>query len=409
MRRRFGLGALLGVATVYIGLPYLLVQVLNLGLIRQGRAREAQLALTFDDGPDPETTPRVLDALNGAGARATFFVLADRAEAHPDLVRRMLDEGHQVGAHGELHRHAWTRTPWGIVQDVRNAKRRLEAVTGQPVSLYRPPHGAYTLATVLALRANGLTGAHWVIEAGDWAPAMPPDGVRDRVLAHARPGDVIVLHDAGPGGKTTAGALPGLLAELKAREYKLVTLADLTGAHPEGRADLGRRILRWIDTRYDRAGRIERAGVRANSGFRLGPAPLPQDVTLADGSFFKRGSPQLEIHVDSFRMVDLGLRYGVLVAMPPAMQEVAQDLERKPAWRGADLIWTIGTFSGVLQNYGFEVFEVPRATRWRLALWGRALKALFGNTGDVPAPTLAVMRRADLIERQKNAPVRRRR
>ena len=93
MKRRFGLGRVwlsAGAALLaYVGLPYLLVQVGNLGLIREGKRSRREVALTFDDGPDPATTPAVLAALEAAGMHATFFVLAERARAHPELLAQM--------------------------------------------------------------------------------------------------------------------------------------------------------------------------------------------------------------------------------------------------------------------------------------------------------------------------------
>ncbi|MFC6800788.1 polysaccharide deacetylase family protein [Deinococcus caeni] len=106
--------AALGVAAaglLVIGGPFLLWQRANLGLLRAGPQTRRAVALTFDDGPDARSTPAVLDALREAGAQATFFVLAAQAEAHPDLIARMLREGHEVQAHAVRHRHAWLRTP----------------------------------------------------------------------------------------------------------------------------------------------------------------------------------------------------------------------------------------------------------------------------------------------------------
>ncbi|MDO4247135.1 MAG: polysaccharide deacetylase family protein, partial [Deinococcus sp.] len=154
----------LGALALYIGLPYLLVQVGNLGLVHEGKRARREVALTFDDGPDPTTTPAVLDALREAGMQATFFVIAGQARAYPDLIGRMLAEGHQVEAHAEKHVHAWIRTPWGAALDPLRAVRGVEAVTGQRVKFHRPPHGAYTLATLLGQRLAGVRGAHWSME-----------------------------------------------------------------------------------------------------------------------------------------------------------------------------------------------------------------------------------------------------
>ena len=240
MKRRGSRFLLLGVA-LYVVLPYLLVQRLGLGLIREGKQRRRELTLTFDDGPDPASTPAVLDVLAAAGARATFFVTLPNAQAHPELVGRMLTEGHEVAPHAVLHRHAWIRTPWGAALEPLRAARQLQELTGQPVRLYRPPHGAYTLATLLGVRWAGLVGAHWSAEGRDWHPASTPESMVRHVIARVHPGAVVVLHDAGPGARNTVPALLELLRSLGERGYGLVTLSELEGAVPLDWKGLPRR------------------------------------------------------------------------------------------------------------------------------------------------------------------------
>src|SRR5919107_5789297 len=113
------------------------------------------VALTYDDGPDPDHTPGVLDALARHGATATFFVLAERAEAHPDLVRRIAAEGHDVGLHGEDHTRLSALPARQALTRIRRGRRRLAAVLGRPVTLYRPADGAQGLAPAVGTPAGG--------------------------------------------------------------------------------------------------------------------------------------------------------------------------------------------------------------------------------------------------------------
>ncbi|ALW88867.1 polysaccharide deacetylase family protein [Deinococcus actinosclerus] len=117
-------------AALYIGLPYLLVQRGGLGVITRGDPARQQVALTFDDGPDPRSTPLVLDTLRAAGVQATFFILPALARQHPDLLRRLLTEGHEVLPHAHRHRHAWTLLPWVAFRDPGQATREVEELTG---------------------------------------------------------------------------------------------------------------------------------------------------------------------------------------------------------------------------------------------------------------------------------------
>ena len=114
---------------------------------------EPVVALTFDDGPDPETTPAVLELLARAGARATFFMLVDRAEAHPELVSETVGAGHEVGLHGLDHTRLTTLPPTEVYRRLRDGRDRLSRLVGAPIRLFRAPHGAQRVATVAAARA----------------------------------------------------------------------------------------------------------------------------------------------------------------------------------------------------------------------------------------------------------------
>jgi peptidoglycan/xylan/chitin deacetylase (PgdA/CDA1 family) len=161
-------------------------------------ASMAQLALTFDDGPDPAWTPRVLDALRAASARATFFVLGEPARRHPELVRRALDEGHAVGVHADRHvRH----TGWEAAEGEADLDRALAALdaAGARASLWRPPWGVEAPWTRPLARARGLGLVGWSADTHDWRGDRAAE-----MLAAVRPalrdGAVVLAHDGlGPG------------------------------------------------------------------------------------------------------------------------------------------------------------------------------------------------------------------
>ncbi|WP_051935401.1 polysaccharide deacetylase family protein [Deinococcus sp. YIM 77859] len=383
----------------YAALPYGLVQRLNLGLLREGRQRRKALALTFDDGPDPATTPAVLDALQEAGARATFFVIAGRAEAHPELIRRMLEAGHGVEAHAARHVHAWVRTPWGAFLDPLRAARRVSAVTGRPVRLHRPPHGAYTLATWLGQRAAGVTGAHWSVEGRDWHSASTPEGVRRRVNELIFPGAVVVLHDAGPGARNTLPMLPGLLSDLKERGYGLVRLDELDGLRPLTFRDLPRRLMGGLDRVFDHRGGTRPAGGRADNLFRVGPARFPlSGVTLQGGTPVPKGTPAAEFHVNNPLLVDLGLRRALRLARED-FRDLARDLQTRPEVQGAQVVFCLSALAPLLATLGFETRDLPPTAARRLRAWANVLRWAYGSHSQAPEPRLSVMRREAFIAR----------
>jgi peptidoglycan/xylan/chitin deacetylase (PgdA/CDA1 family) len=204
-------------------------QLLAAGCVWRGRRDGRRVALTFDDGPDPEHTPRVLDALAAAGARGTFFLIGARAAAHPAVVRRLVAEGHGLGNHGWRHRPLWLLGPRATARELRDGHDAIAQAAGVPPAYYRPPWGMTNLALFPVLRALGTPCVFWTVQPEGRRPAAPARQVR-RVLGRVRPGAILDLHDAdgvpGAGGRLVA-ALPEMLAGLRARGYAVAALGDL--------------------------------------------------------------------------------------------------------------------------------------------------------------------------------------
>lgn len=166
-----------------------------LGSIRGARTRDLVIALTFDDGPDPQSTNGVLDALAHHRALATFFVLVDRAEAHPELIQRMLAEGHDVGLHGIDHQRL-TRLDMGEIADhIDNGFRRLTAISGRRPRWFRPPYGSQNLRSYVAARRCGMDVVVWSADCEDWVQ-RPEEEIAKQAVDAAQPGGVLLLHDA---------------------------------------------------------------------------------------------------------------------------------------------------------------------------------------------------------------------
>lgn len=162
------------------------------GSVHHVATRRGLVALTLDDGPDPDGTDRVLAILAAFGVRATFFMLVEPAATHPGLVRRVVEAGHEVGLHGADH------TPLTRVQDpeavLGRARARLETLTGRPVRWFRPPYGTQDLGTFTAARRAGLEVVVWGPDGADWTPTTPT-AVAERIRATTRAGDIVLLHD----------------------------------------------------------------------------------------------------------------------------------------------------------------------------------------------------------------------
>lgn len=164
--------------------------------IVRGLPPEARRAcLTFDDGPDPEFTPRVLDCLAPAGVKATFFLIGSAAARNPALVRRVLSEGHEVANHTWAHRHPLLAGTRGARDEVTAGSEALAEITGQRPRYFRPPYGHLRRSQIEAATELKETVVLWSLSGKDWGPFGRAPLIAKR-LARAQAGDIILLHDA---------------------------------------------------------------------------------------------------------------------------------------------------------------------------------------------------------------------
>jgi peptidoglycan-N-acetylglucosamine deacetylase len=193
-------------------------------MLSRGPAKSNHVALTFDDGPDPVTTPRLLAALDAAGFRATFFVLLDRAEAHPGLVHDLAIK-HEIALHGRTHsaRQVFV-APNRSARQLDEAAERLATLSGKPVRYYRPPFGVISPRLYQAIARSRLALAWCSIRTLDGGGASQRY-VRASV-ARATSGDIVLLHD---GRLSTAELLPEVLNDLAKRNLSSITLSELMG------------------------------------------------------------------------------------------------------------------------------------------------------------------------------------
>ncbi|WP_051276891.1 polysaccharide deacetylase family protein [Marmoricola sp. URHB0036] len=151
--------------------------------------------LTYDDGPDPESTPAVLRELAAAGARATFFVLGTRVRLYPDVFRSVVAEGHEIGLHGADHRRVDQVPEAEFASGLVETKDLLEQVIQRPVVWYRPPYGRFTLSAWAAVHDVGLTTACWTCDIRDWLD-VPLEEHLAALDAVTRAGEIVLSHDA---------------------------------------------------------------------------------------------------------------------------------------------------------------------------------------------------------------------
>lgn len=236
---------------VYGPVAELLFHVWAIGTVTRGSELRRELALTFDDGPDPAHTPQLLALLREHDAKAVFFLIAEKARRHPELVHQIQSDGHVIGNHTDTHKNAWFLTPWQTSTEIIAATRTLEATTGGPVHYFRPPWGRFNLWQRLVLQRTHLTPVLWTFTARDWRAGDRTKEIGAALLAHAQSGGIVLLHDSG-GAKeapdNTLRALTEVLPRLRACgfTFSVRPVTEAAAAEAQRRGWFPRRSQRLI-------------------------------------------------------------------------------------------------------------------------------------------------------------------
>lgn len=376
--------AILAIALVYVLytlVPELIFHVWHQGAFHRGRQTDRRLALTFDDGPDERYTPQILDILKEKGIQATFFVVGERAEAHPELIARMIADGHQVGIHSYQHRHAFLLGPRATWQQIAKAKSVVSALTGLQVCYYRPPWGSFNWFTWLACQSLGLTPVLWSVRGKDWlAGRYAPEVVR-RVVKSAHPGSVVLCHDAGGAPDAplnTVAALPHILQQLELLNFSFATVAQLHQDWLNHRSETGwqvyrhypffRRILialwQFVEAWFARTYHV----LTLNAIFRISPSVWEHGP--------RRDSETGEIVLeDGMKMIDLHFQNDTLINVSGAhdnralikalrmtrhgFQDIARVLNYHPDYQDTQAVAAFTLMNRGIELLGFHVEELP--------------------------------------------------
>jgi peptidoglycan-N-acetylglucosamine deacetylase len=192
------------------------------------------VSVTFDDGPDPSSTPQILDALDELSLPATFFLLGSMVRKAPELARELIDRGHEVGLHGEVHRSHVLRSPKAVLDDLRRSHDVVSEATGVPLKLFRPPYGFLSGGSLFAARRLRLRTVLWTAWGRDWRAEATPKSVFNDLRPELKGGATILLHDSdctsSPRSWTsTLGALPLIAGALDAKHLTAVPLSAHLG------------------------------------------------------------------------------------------------------------------------------------------------------------------------------------
>lgn len=214
---------LIFLAILYTIVPYIFTRWAGLFVFKKGSGAN-NIALTFDDGPNPKYTNELLDLLEQFQVRASFFVVGKKAQEFPEIIQRMHNEGHLIGIHNYIHHSNWLMSPWKVKQGIEKSAKIIESIIGIKSSYYRPPWGMMNIFDLFIHRKYHII--LWSLLAYDWNSKGGIKKIETRLLKGIKPGDIILLHDNGEtwgadedAPQYTIGALKLVLPILIERGY----------------------------------------------------------------------------------------------------------------------------------------------------------------------------------------------
>ncbi|WP_019910765.1 polysaccharide deacetylase family protein [Paenibacillus sp. HW567] len=191
--------------------------------------RRKHIALTFDDVPDPRFTPQVLNVLRKHHVKATFFIVGSRAAKHPDLVKRIIQEGHAVGNHSYNHPQFGKISVNEFRSQIIRTENIIDALAGYKPRLIRPPYGDINEQQLQWAKAHGYKLVNWNVDSLDWR-GLSKSQVRNNIVSHAGKGAIILQHGGGGRGSNLRGtiqALPEVISIMRNRGYTFVTVPQM--------------------------------------------------------------------------------------------------------------------------------------------------------------------------------------
>lgn len=225
---------LLMIFMLYFGLPTIWGRGISPFVVSRLKNKK-QIALTFDDGPDPIYTPVLLDILKKNKIKATFFILADKAEKYPEIIQRIVKEGHEPALHWHTHINPWCVFPPADKVETETALVALK-VLGVIPEFWRTPWAMYTLSTYIIAYRKKLRLAYWSVRTFDWSRNRSSEDIEKSLLKKVKGGDIIVLHDGG--GQDNApermcNAIKKVIPVFVREGYEFVTLTKAFGRRGE--------------------------------------------------------------------------------------------------------------------------------------------------------------------------------
>ena len=361
-----------GGLAIYTVIPDLILHRLGIGSWK--RQYSPGVALTFDDGPDPVFTPRILEVLKRHHVRATFFVVAEKARNYPYLIHQIKDEGHQIGVHSLNHRYAWFTSPWKTSREWTESVRILETLTDDKITWMRPPWGTFNLMTWWWLKRNKMRAVLWNVEGHDWKVRYSPSEITERIIKVTNEGAIVVLHDSGGESgapKNTIIALDQLCEQIvDGQKLPLVPLV-----FPDWKVSQRLRFRAWEkwEHYYTRRHCIER--INETNIFHIEKTTY-EGPKLYDGDrnlIAKRGDAVVELHLENIRLQTnqdtQKTVYLVMRQIRESLPVLARYVENNPMYDNINVFVAQTLLHRGVKAFGFHVQDLPDSFKGRGIAW----------------------------------------
>ncbi|MBH5317071.1 polysaccharide deacetylase family protein [Paenibacillus sp. GSMTC-2017] len=366
------------VMTFYAFLPGLISRTFGFRVFKKGKVKK-EIALTFDDGPDPTYTPLLLDLLARYNAKATFFIVGSHAEGQADLLRRIQSEGHVIGIHNYIHKSNWLMRPKTVKRQIEQTNDIIEQAVGVRSIYYRPPWGIINLFDYSNL--GYLQIILWSAMFGDWRIKLGAERLKRRMMKKLRPGEVVLLHDCGmtfgadkDAPRNMLIALEEYLSEGSKRGFSFVGIDEMikiTDAERALHQSFGKKLIISLWLLWERAFHLifglKKVGDSDTPAFHYRVIKYTGDpVQFAQGGSVAKGDAVAELHFDNKMLSGIAsqskspLTTGIrmLREIENGLPHLANQLLQDPSAKDIKAVYGVTMIHRGADRLGFEVFQL---------------------------------------------------
>ncbi|MGG1663118.1 polysaccharide deacetylase family protein [Brevibacillus sp. NRS-1366] len=360
-------------------IPGIMTLIFGFGVFKKTRTRR-EVSFTFDDGPDSNYTPRLLDLLREYKVKATFFVLGSKAEKCSELILRMHQEGHLIGIHNYQHQANWLMAPWKVKSQLNRSVDIIERITGVRPIYYRPPWGLLSLFDLYIQKNYRVV--LWSLMVGDWWSIGGSKKIKNRLLKRVRGGAVILLHDSG----TTWGAnlnaplhtieaLEDVFTEIRLQGYQCVRVDEMIRLHERmihTQVSWRKRLLISLWMKWEKIFHMV-SGMKpidVNNQFLHVRVRIYRGKTirLADGEEIRKGDRIAELHFDNellFTMTtssrsSIQLAIQMIRATEQLLPKILRLLRSHPTYQNVKGIYGVSLVHRGAKQLGFSVIDLQK-------------------------------------------------